>query len=114
MWRDEPLLLDMLLAAREAIAFVADLDRAEFVASKLHQNAVIRSLEAISEAAAQVSPEFHAANPEIPWRQIIGMRNRLIHNYSEVSLEVVWDVLQSKLPQLIATLGPLVPPDRNP
>ena len=113
MWRDEPLLLDMLLAAGDAVAFIAALDQAQFTRSKLHQNAVIRSLEVVGEAAAKVSPEFRDAHPEIAWRDMVGMRNRLIHNYSNVSLEIIWDVLQTKLPGLIAALRPLVPSDRG-
>jgi uncharacterized protein with HEPN domain len=113
MWRDEPLLLDMLLAAGDALTFIAALDQSQFSQSKLHQNAVIRSLEVIGEAAAKVSPEFRDAHPEIAWRDIIGMRNRLIHGYSNVSLEIVWDVSRSKLPALITALRPLVPPDRD-
>jgi len=113
MSRDEPLLFDMLFAAGQALAFVADLDQAQFVGSALHQNAVIRSLEVIGEAAARVSVQFRDAHPEIPWREIIGMRNRLIHNYSNVSLDTVWDVLRDRLPELIAALRPLVPPDRG-
>jgi uncharacterized protein with HEPN domain len=71
---------------------------------------VIRCLEIISEAAAKVSGEFRDAHPDIKWREIIGMRHRLIHNYADVRLDVVWDVVQDKLPGLIAALKPLVPP----
>lgn len=71
---------------------------------------MIRCLEIISEAAAKVSREFRDAHPDIKWREIIGMRHRLIHNYADVRLDVVWDVVQDKLPGLIAALKPLVPP----
>ena len=111
MSRDEPLLLDMLVAASEARGFAAGMDKAQFLASRLHQNAVIRSPEVIGEAASLVSTQFRNAHPQIPWRQIIGMRNRLIHAYARVSLDTVWDVLQDKLPALISALTPLVPPD---
>jgi uncharacterized protein with HEPN domain len=111
MSRDDPLLLDMLFAARRARGHVARMTQTQFMASELHQDAAIRSLEVIGEAASQVSAEFHGAHPEIPWRDIIGMRNRLIHAYSNVSLDTVWDVLQTKLPELIIALTPLIPPD---
>jgi uncharacterized protein with HEPN domain len=111
MSRDDPLLLDMLFAARRARGHVAGLTQARFVASALHQDAAIRSLEVIGKAASQVSAEFRDAHPEIPWRDIIGTRNRLIHAYSNVSLDTVWDVLQTKLPELISTLTQLIPPD---
>jgi hypothetical protein len=64
--RDAALLLDMLLAAKDARGFAAGMDEAAFLASRLHQNAVIRSLEVIGEAASKVSPAFRAAQPNIP------------------------------------------------
>ena len=64
--RDAALLLDMLLAARDARGFVAGMDEAAFLASRLHQSAVIRALEVIREAAGKVSPAFRAAQPAIP------------------------------------------------
>ena len=65
--RDAALLLDMLLAARDARAFVKGLDEGAFLASRLHQNAAIRSLEVVGEAAGKVSAPTQAAHPEIPW-----------------------------------------------
>ena len=112
--KDQSLLLDMLLAARDARAFVAGMDEAGFRLSRLHQNAVIRSLEVIGEAADNVSPGFQTAHPEIPWREITGMRHRLIHGYAEVDLDLVWSVVGTKLGPLIAVLAPLIPPEGAP
>ena len=109
--RDPALLLDMMLAAEDALRFVADMEEAAFFESDLHQSAVIRKLEIIGEAAARVSSELRDAQPGIPWRAVIGMRNRLIHGYDEVRVEQVWAVLQHHLPHLIDGLRPLVPPD---
>jgi uncharacterized protein with HEPN domain len=75
--RDAALLLDMLFAARDAQAFVEGLDETGFLASPLHQNPTIRSLEVIGEAAGKVSVATRTAHPEIPWREITGMRHRL-------------------------------------
>src|SRR3954466_9008714 len=91
----------LLLAARDAHGFVQGLDEAAFRASRLHQSAVIRSLEVIGEAAGKVSPATQQANPAIPWREIIGMRHRLIHGYAEIRLELVWAVATERLPSLI-------------
>ena len=110
MWRDEALLLDMKLAAGDALSFVEGLDQLQFNASKLHQAAVVRCLGIIGEAATKVSREFRDAHPEIEWREIVGMRHRLIHDYTEVRLDIVWGVLQDELPGLIAVLEPLIPP----
>jgi uncharacterized protein with HEPN domain len=107
--RDAALLFDMLLAARDARGFVEGLDGAAFLASRLHQNATIRSLEIIGEAAGKVSAATQAAHPEIPWREITGMRHRLIHGYGEVRLDLVWMVLHDRLAPLIAKLEQLVP-----
>lgn len=111
--RDAALLLDMTLAARDAIGFVADLDEASFLASRLHQNAVIHSLAVIGEAAGKVSPGFRSAHPEIPWRDITGMRHRLIHGYADVRLTVVWAVVKDRLPGLLETLEPILPPEED-
>lgn len=78
MWRDDALLLDILLAAGDAREFVQGLDWAGFSNSKLHQSAVERCMGIIGEAASQVSTEFQEHHPEIPWRKIIGMRHRLM------------------------------------
>lgn len=109
MWRDAAYLLDMQLAAADALRFAAGLDQAGFEASDLHQSAILRKLEIIGEAAAQVSGEFRAAHPEIPWSAMIGMRNRLIHGYRVVQLDIVWRVVCHDLPALIDALGPLIP-----
>ena len=109
--RDAALLLDMLLAARDAREFVEGLDEAAFLASRLHQNAAIRSLEVLGEAAGRVSAATRDALPEIPWREITGMRHRLIHGDADVRLDLVWMVLRDRLTRLIAILDELVPPE---
>jgi uncharacterized protein with HEPN domain len=111
--RDAALLLDMLLAAQDAQGFVSDLGKDDFRRSRLHQSAVIRSLAIIGEAANNVSPATQAAYPEIPWRDITGMRHRLIHGYADVDLDRVWDTVQSHLHTLIALLQRIVPGDDN-
>jgi len=112
-WRDAALLLDMALAAEDALSFVADLDERTFLASDLHQSAVIRKLEVIGEAAGRVSKSFCAAHSEIPWREMTGLRHRLIHGYGDVRLDIVWRVVTEKLPDLVAVLRPLIPPEAD-
>jgi uncharacterized protein with HEPN domain len=112
-WRDAALLLDIVLAAEDALAFIASLDERAFLASGLHQSAVIRKLEIMGEAAGKVSKAFCAAHPEIPWKQMTGMRHRLVHDYGDVRLEIVWRVTKESLPGLVATLRPLIPPETD-
>lgn len=107
--RDAAFLLDMLLAARDAQSFVEGLDEAAFLASRLHQNAVIRSLEVLGEAAGRISEATRASHPEVPWREMTGMRHRLIHDYADVRFDLVWTVIRDHLPPLIAALGRLIP-----
>ena len=111
--RDLALLLDMLLAARDSQEFISGLSQEQFLQSKLHQNAAIRSLEIIGEAAGQISRDSTDALPAIPWKKVTGMRHRLIHDYFEVDLELVWKVVQVEIPSLIETLEALVPPDEG-
>jgi len=109
MARDEAYLLDILIAARKALAFVEGMTWENFSQSELHQNAVMRPLEIIGEAASHVSEPMRRAHPEIPWAEMIGMRHRLIHEYFRVDLRVVWETVQRDLPRLIALIEPLVP-----
>jgi uncharacterized protein with HEPN domain len=107
---DTAYLLDILLAARDAVHFATGLTSAQFEKSRLHQNAILKAIEIIGEATARISTETRLAHPDIPWLAIIGMRNRLVHAYFEVNLKRVWDTVQRDLPGLIDLLEPLVPP----
>lgn len=112
MRRDEAsFLLDMLEAARKAVAFAADITYRQFEESDLHQHAVFKALEVIGEAAARLDIETKEAHPAIPWHEIVGTRNRIVHAYFDVNLGIVWRIVQEDLPDLIAQLEPLVPPE---
>lgn len=111
MRRDEAYLLDIRLSASKALRFIDGLTWEEFESSELHQNAVPHSLEIIGEAARRVSQEFRDLHPEIPWQDMAGMRNRIIHEYFRVNLAAAWDTVQNDLPGLIALLEPLIPPE---
>ena len=111
MRRDDAYLLDMLLAGQDAVEFATGLTFQEFEQSRLHQNAVLKAIETIGEAAARISKETRQAHPEIPWNEIVGMRNRLVHVYFDVSLYRVWQTVQQDVPRLVAMLEPLVPPE---
>lgn len=91
---------DMATAIDDARSFIASLDLGDFQASKEKQYAVIRALEIIGEAAAQIPAEIRTAYPNVPWREIVGMRNVVIHNYSGVDEAVIWRTVQEDLPPL--------------
>jgi uncharacterized protein with HEPN domain len=90
------------------------LGEATFLSIRLHQNADIRSPAVIGEAAGKVSSAMRTAHPEIPWREITGMRHRLIHGSAEVRLELVWIVVQERLPALIRVPETLIPKENDP
>ena len=103
-------LLDMLVSAREALALAADLSYAEFAEDRRSQLAILKSVETVGEAASRVSEDTREAHPQIPWREIVGMRHRLVHAYFDIDLRLVWDTVARDLPALIDRLEPLVPP----
>ncbi len=111
MWRDDAYLLDMLLAARRVRQYTQGVTWERFQNDDLLQNAVMRLIQIIGEAARRVSPECQKAHPEIPWQQIVGMRHRLVHDYFHIDPERVWEVIEEDLPALIPLLEPLIPPD---
>ena len=77
------------------------------------QHGIMRLIEILGEAARHLSDEFKGNHPEIAWRQIVGMRNRMVHEYFRVIPAKVWDVVEQEFPLLIVFLEPLVPPAGN-
>ena len=88
-------------AAQKIIAFTADRDRASLERNELLQLSLVRLIEIIGEAAARISPEIKQRHPEVPWAAIVGMRNRLIHAYFDIDLDVVWNTATVAIPQLL-------------
>lgn len=106
--RDVAYLWDMLDAAQTVEQLSCDQDFTQYSNDRRTQLAVERSLEIIGEAAGRVSASFRNAHPEIPWRQIIGQRNVLIHEYGEIKQERIWKVVRENVPQLVELLKQFV------
>ena len=91
-------------AATEARSFVRGRTRGDLDADRMLLRALVKDIEIIGEAASRVSSEAQEACPQLPWVDIIGMRNRLIHAYFDVNLDLVWETVQQDLPFLIAEI----------
>ncbi len=109
--RDLHSLLDMIQSAEIVTTYISDLSESEFASNEEKQDAVIRRLLVIGEAANRVSEEGQAEIPELEWPKIRGMRNRLAHEYDNISLKVVWQIAQTEMTALISKIKPVVPPD---
>ena len=110
---DTSCLLDMLVAASEAVEFTDGLSYSEFVEDRRSQLAVLKLVEIVGEAASRLSAETKERSPDMPWREVVGMRNRLAHAYFAIDLRVVWETVKSDFPVLITQLEPLVPPENE-
>ena len=91
-------------------AKVAGLSRDEFDADENLRLAVTHLVQDVGEAAARLSAAFRARHPDVPWRQIIGMRHRIVHDYLDVDFDIVWDVSTADFPALLAVLQALARP----
>lgn len=111
MSRDASYLLDILLYAKDAAEFTADMSKEAFFSDHKCQFAVTRCLEVIGEAAKRLSMNFQKANPGIPWSKMAKMRDLLIHAYQRVDLNEVWDTVKNDIPTLITAVEQLVPPE---
>jgi len=106
---DDANLLDMVSAARSAIDFAVGMDRLQFLDDEKTQSAVIHQLLVMGEAVKRLSPDFRSAHPELPWKMIAGMRDKLVHEYDDVDLDEVWETLKRDVPSVIVALEALEP-----
>lgn len=111
--QDKNRLRDMLDAARKAQYFMKGQSRESLEANEaLLGFAVVRAIEVVGEAASKITPEARATLPQIEWKNIIGMRNRIVHNYLEVDYDIVWKVLNEGLVSLITELEKILPSEK--
>lgn len=98
----------ILDAVREAEAFVEGRSRADLEANHMLSLALVRLLEIIGEAARGISEPVRQANPEVDWNKMAGMRDRLIHGYFDINLDIVWETVTQDLPMLISRVERIV------
>ena len=108
--RDDSISLrHMLDYAREAVALVKDRSRADLDSDRMLMHTSTRLVEIIGEAGRRVSTETRQRHPDIPWANISGTRDRLIHAYDRVDLDILWDILELDLPALVDQLERILP-----
>lgn len=109
MFEDDSVRIRHILdAAREAVAFSQGRSREDLDTDRRLNLSLVRLLEIIGEAARGISSEFRETHPDLPWKSMIGMRDRLIHAYFDVNLDIVWETVTEDLPGLIAKLEKIV------
>ena len=114
MRRDDDIRLrHMMDAAREAVAFARGRTRADLDKDRQLVLALVKAVEIVGEAATQVTEPTRQRLPQIPWERIVGMRNRLVHAYFDINLDIVWKTVRGDLPELISLLEPAIPSERR-
>jgi uncharacterized protein with HEPN domain len=110
--RDAAHLWDMLQAARSVLRFTKVLSLQEFMAdgAETTRLAVERKLEILGEAARRISPAFREQHPEIPWKETVGLRNVISHEYDKVNYKEIYRIVRERVPELVDRIVPLVPP----
>jgi len=113
MPRDEAVLLDIARAARRCVEIAQRLDEAAFLEDVDAQGNMLYWLVVLGEAVRRLSAQFQAWHPAIPWHEIVGMRNRLVHEYDDVDLHIVWQSVRQDVPLLIQAIEPLLPAEET-
>jgi uncharacterized protein with HEPN domain len=111
MSKDDAYVLDMLRAASLARQFAEGCTEAQFLEDVKTQSAVLHQLTKLGEAVRRVSQEFRDRHPQVPWGEIAGLRNRIVHEYDEIDLDRVWEVIRRDLPRLITALEAIGQPE---
>lgn len=105
---DRTRILHMIDASKKAVYFTKDSVRQDLDKNELLQLALVKLVEIIGEAANGTSHTYRQKHPEIPWSQIIAMRNRLVHAYFAIDLDILWQTVQIDIPSLVLLLEKLI------
>ena len=113
MPRDDASLLDIVNAGKRIQNYVAGQDKESIEANSQARAAVLYEFLVMGEAVKRLSPKFRASHPDLPWSQMAGMRDVLIHGYDRVNFDRVWSTIEDSLPQLLNLLTPLIPTEQD-
>ena len=105
--------VDIHLACTDVLEMTAGVDRSAYNENHMLQLALCRLLEVIGEAARTVSEEYRQAHREVPWARIVGLRNKIVHEYFRLDLDMIWRIVTEDVPALAKTIATLVPPEED-
>lgn len=115
MQRDDTIrALHILETARKALHFVENRTRDDLNQDEMLAISLVHLLEIVGESANCVSASFREQPPHVPWKKMIELRNRLIHGYFDINLDIVWDTVLEDLPPLVADIEKIIPCDELP
>ena len=104
---------DMIEFAEKVLSYTAGLDQDAFAADGRTYDATLRNIQLIGEAATHIPSDAREAYPTIPWRAIIGVRNRLAHSYLHISDAVIWSIIQDAIPSMLPQLRKMLADSRG-
>ena len=108
MLRDIESLIDIEQAAKRILRFSSGVEQIELITNDEKISAILYQITIIGEATKRLSMGFRQQHPEIPWRNLAGMRDIIVHEYDQIDLDIVWDVIQPEIPQLLKQINPIL------
>ncbi len=113
MQQDPSCLLDIAKVCQTILRLTANMTKAEFQQDERTHLDILYEVTVLGEVVKRLSPEFRSQHSTIEWRKIDGMRDRLVHDYDEVKLDLVWEVVKTNIPELLDYITPLLPSQEN-
>jgi uncharacterized protein with HEPN domain len=113
MYQDQSYLLDIVKLCQTILRLTANMTEAEFQRDERTQLAILYEITILGEVVKRLSTEFRNQHSTIEWRRIAGMRDRLVHDYDEVKLDLVWEVVKTNIPKLLQYITLLLPSKEN-
>lgn len=105
--RNDLIVVKMIEIIKKLQNYTKDVDYKSFSDNEMLVEACVFNLSQLGETANKINLEFETANPQIPWRQIYGLRNRIIHDYEGINLKLIWEIIKDDLPELLKELDKL-------
>ncbi len=107
--RDKEYLADVVEAVQRIVSYTAELSYEEFLADRKTQDAVLRNLQVMGEAVKKLSAPVKQAHPHLPWKQVAGMRDKVVHDYFGINYDIVWALAKQELPAMLPSLAAILP-----